>query len=128
MDVFAINQNKNIKNALRGVLPEKLLQYLIETSAITQEKPINEISKKHRILLGENIKRIRLTIIGTKSKEAIITQGGVNIKEIDPHTMASKKVSGLKFAGEILDLDAETGGYNLQIAWSTGYTAGITCI
>ena len=89
-------------------------------------KKVNEITKKERERFVSLLKHLELTITGVRGfKEAIITQGGVNVKEIDPGTMESKKIKGLYFAGEVLDLDAVTGGFNLQIAWSTGYLAGM---
>ncbi|MBQ2803274.1 MAG: NAD(P)/FAD-dependent oxidoreductase, partial [Lachnospiraceae bacterium] len=89
-------------------------------------KKVNEITKEERKAFVELIKAVPLTITGVRDfKEAIITKGGVSVKEMNPSTMESKKVRGLYFAGEVLDLDALTGGYNLQIAWSTGYLAGV---
>ena len=98
----------------------------IELSGIPEHKKVNEITKKERERFVSLLKHLELTITGVRGfKEAIITQGGVNVKEIDPGTMESKKIKGLYFAGEVLDLDAVTGGFNLQIAWSTGYLAGM---
>jgi len=98
---------------------------MIRLSGIDPDKKVNEISKEERQRFVKLIKNLPLTINGTRSfLEAIITQGGVDVKEINPSTMESKKVKGLYFAGEVLDLDAVTGGFNLQIAWSTGYLAG----
>ena len=100
---------------------------MIELSKIRAEKPVNEITREEREKIVGLLKAFPFTITGTRGfKEAIITQGGVSVKDIDPGTMASKKIDGLSFAGEVLDLDAMTGGYNLQIAWSTGYLAGIS--
>ena len=98
---------------------------MIELSGIDSNKKVNEISKEERRSLLDLIKNLPLNVTGTRSfAEAIITQGGVSVKDIDPHTMESKLVKNLYFAGEVLDLDAMTGGFNLQIAWSTGYLAG----
>ena len=117
--------NKDFVNSLDNLLPKKLIPVIVELSGIPEHKKVNEITKKERETLVSLLKRLELTITGVRGfKEAIITQGGVNVKEIDPGTMESKKVKGLYFAGEVLDLDAVTGGFNLQIAWSTGYLAG----
>lgn len=118
--------NKEFKNSLGGLLPKKMISVIIKTSGIPEQKKVNEITKKERMQLVSSIKDLKLTITGVRGfKEAIITQGGIDVKEIDPGTMESKKVKGLYFAGEVLDLDAVTGGFNLQIAWSTGYLAGM---
>ena len=98
---------------------------MIRESGIPAEKPVNEITKEERKHFVSLIKNWRMEIIDTRGyQEAIVTRGGINVKEVNPSTMESKKVSGLYFAGELLDLDALTGGFNLQIAWSTGYLAG----
>lgn len=99
---------------------------MVELSGIPEEKKVHEITKEERLHFVRLIKDFTMTLSGLRGyKEAIITKGGVSVKEIDPGTMESKLVKGLYFAGEVLDLDAVTGGYNLQIAWSTGYLAGI---
>ena len=99
---------------------------MIALSGIDGEKKVNEITKEERSSFVRLIKNLSMTVTGTRGySEAIITRGGVHVKEVNPSTMESKLVSGLYFAGEILDLDALTGGFNLQIAWSTGYQAGI---
>lgn len=122
---FEENINKQFKNAVTDLFPSKLVPVMIRLSGIEPEKKVNEISREERQKFVGLIKNLPLTITGTRSfVEAIITQGGVKVKEINPSTMESKKVSGLYFAGEVLDLDAVTGGFNLQIAWSTGYVAG----
>ena len=114
------------KEQLDHLLPKKLIPVMIELSGIPEHKKVNEITKKERERFVSLLKHLELTITGVRGfKEAIITQGGVNVKEIDPGTMESKKIKGLYFAGEVLDLDAVTGGFNLQIAWSTGYLAGM---
>lgn len=122
---FDDNKNKAFKNSLSGLFPSKLIPVMIELSGIDPEKKVNEISREERKTFLELIKNLPLNVTGTRSfAEAIITQGGVSVKDVDPHTMESKLVKKLYFAGEVLDLDAMTGGFNLQIAWSTGYLAG----
>jgi len=124
---FEENKNKQFKNAVDKLFPAKLKPIMIELSGISPEKKVNEISKEERLYFVDLIKNFKMTLTGLRSyNEAIITKGGVSVKDIDPGTMESKKVSGLYFAGEVLDLDALTGGFNLQIAWSTGYLAGIS--
>ena len=123
---FDANHNKQYKNSIDSLFPAKLKPVMIELSEIEPEKKVNEITKEERQRLVHLIKDFTMTLTGLRSyNEAIITKGGVSVKEIDPGTMESKKMKGLYFAGEVLDLDAVTGGYNLQIAWSTGYLAGI---
>ncbi|MBQ9142376.1 MAG: NAD(P)/FAD-dependent oxidoreductase [Lachnospiraceae bacterium] len=123
---FEESKNKQFKNALNHLFPVKLIPVMIELSGIHPDKKVNEITKEERKSFVELIKAVPLTIAGVRDfKEAIITKGGVSVKEVNPSTMESKKVNGLYFAGEVLDLDALTGGYNLQIAWSTGYLAGV---
>ena len=122
---FEENINKQFKNAVGGLFPSKLVPVMIRLSGIDPDKKVHEISKEERQHFVQLIKNLPLTITGTRSfAEAIITQGGVKVKDVNPSTMESKTVSGLYFAGEVLDLDAVTGGFNLQIAWSTGYLAG----
>ena len=124
---FEENKNKQFKNAVDKLFPAKLKPIMIELSGISPEKKVNEISKEERLYFVDLIKNFNMTLTGLRSyNEAIITKGGVSVKDIDPGTMESKKISGLYFAGEVLDLDALTGGFNLQIAWSTGYLAGIS--
>ena len=123
---FDANHNKQYKNSIDSLFPAKLKPVMIELSEIEPEKKVNEITKEERQRLVHLIKDFTMTLTGLRGyNEAIITKGGVSVKEIDPGTMESKKMKGLYFAGEVLDLDAVTGGYNLQIAWSTGYLAGI---
>lgn len=123
---FDANHNKQYKNSIDSLFPAKLKPIMIELSGIEPEKKVNEITKEERQRLVHLIKDFTMTLTGLRSyNEAIITKGGVSVKEVDPGTMESKKMKGLYFAGEVLDLDAVTGGYNLQIAWSTGYLAGI---
>ena len=124
---FSKMKNKMFKNSLDKLLPQKMINPIIELSEVDAEKKVNEITKKEREKLVEVIKNLKLTIKGFRPiEEAIITSGGINIKEINPSTMESKKISGLYFAGEVIDVDAYTGGFNLQIAYSTGFTAGKT--
>lgn len=123
---FDTNHNKQYKNSIDSLFPAKLKPVMIELSEIEPEKKVNEITKEERQRLVHLIKDFTMTLTGLRGyNEAIITKGGVSVKEIDPGTMESKIIKGLYFAGEVLDLDAVTGGYNLQIAWSTGYLAGI---
>lgn len=123
---FDANHNKQYKNSIDSLFPAKLKPIMIELSEIEPEKKVNEITKEERQRLVHLIKDFTMTLTGLRSyNEAIITKGGVSVKEIDPGTMESKKMKGLYFVGEVLDLDAVTGGYNLQIAWSTGYLAGM---
>ena len=122
---FSEMKNKKFKNSLDKLLPQKMIASIIELSKIDPEKQVNEITKKEREQLVQIIKDLKFTIKGFRPiDEAIITSGGVSIKEINPSTMESKIVKGLYFAGEVIDVDAYTGGFNLQIAYSTGFTAG----
>ena len=124
---FEEAKNKQFKNAVSHLFPTKLIPVMIELSGIDPDKKVNEISKEERKAFVHLIKNLELTITGTRGfKEAIITKGGVSVKDVNPSTMESKLIRGLHFCGEVLDLDAYTGGYNLQIAWSTGYLAGIS--
>lgn len=118
-------KNKQFKNALVHLLPAKMIPVMIALSGIDPETKVNEISRGQRQHLLELFKKFPLTITGLRDfKEAIITKGGISVKDVNPSTMESKRVEGLYFCGEVLDLDALTGGYNLQIAWSTGHLAG----
>ncbi len=122
---FEENHNRQFKNAITKLFPTKLIPVMLELGGIDPEKKVNSIEKEDRKQFVHLIKHFRMTLTGLRDyPEAIITKGGVNVKEIDPGTMESKLVKGLYFAGEVLDLDALTGGFNLQIAWSTGYAAG----
>ena len=119
-------KNKQIINSLNELLPKKMIEPVIKKAKIKNEKRINEITKQERENLIHVIKCFEITISGFRPiEEAIITRGGINVKEINPKTMESKLIKGLYFAGEIIDVDAYTGGFNLQIAYSTGYTAGL---
>ena len=119
-------KNKQFKNSLDKLLPQKLIPVIIRRSKISPNKQVNEITRKEREELIKQIKDFEIIIKGFRPiEEAIITSGGINIKEINPKTMESKTVKGLYFAGEIIDVDSYTGGFNLQIAYSTGYVAGL---
>ena len=118
-------KNKQFKHSLDKLLPQKLIPLIIEVSGIDENKRVNEITKTERKRLGKLLKCFAITIKAFRPvEEAIITAGGVSTREINPKTMESKLIKGLYFAGEIIDVDAYTGGFNLQIAYSTGYTAG----
>ena len=119
------NRSRQFKNALNGLLPAKMQQTVVRISGIDPEKKAGEVTREERKRLRELLKSFPVTITGCRGfDEAIITKGGVSVKEISPSTMESRIVRNLYFAGEVLDVDALTGGYNLQIAWSTGYQAG----
>lgn len=120
-------KNKQFKNGLDKLLPKKLIPIIISKTQINPDKKINEITKEERKKIVKELKSFEIHIKGFRPiNEAIITSGGINIKEINPKTMESKIIKGLYFAGEIIDVDSYTGGFNLQIAYSTGYTAGIS--
>jgi predicted Rossmann fold flavoprotein len=122
---FDENLNRQFKNAIGKLFPTKLIPIMIELSEIDPEKKVNLISKEERHRFVSLIKSFSMTLTDLRDfNEAIITKGGVSVKEINPSTMESKQIPGLYFVGEVLDLDALTGGFNLQIAWSTGYAAG----
>ena len=122
---FEENMNKQFKNAIGKLFPTKLIPIMLELSEIDPDKKVNLISKEERQQFVSLIKNFSMTITGLRDfNEAIITKGGIKVKEINPSTMESKLVEGLYFVGEVLDLDALTGGFNLQIAWSTGHAAG----
>ena len=124
---FDRSRNRQFKNALDSLLPAKLIPVLVALSGIPPEKKAGELTREERNSLASCLKNLTMTVTGTRGfQEAIVTQGGVDVKEVNPSTMESKLVKGLYFAGEVLDLDALTGGFNLQIAWSTGYQAGLS--
>lgn len=124
---FDRSRNRQFKNALDSLLPAKLIPVLVALSGIPPEKKAGELTREERNSLVSCLKNLTMTVTGTRGfQEAIVTQGGVDVKEVNPSTMESKLVKGLYFAGEVLDLDALTGGFNLQIAWSTGYLAGLS--
>lgn len=123
---FETGKNKQFKNVISVLFPASLTPVMVEIGGIPPEKPVHEISREERHHFGSLIKNFPVTVTGLgEFKEAVITRGGVAVKEISPSTMESKKMPGLYFAGEVLDLDAVTGGYNLQIAWSTAYLAAL---
>lgn len=120
------NRNRNFGNALDALLPQKMIPVVIRRSGIPPEEKCNTVTRGQRAALLDVLKRFRVEISGFGPLSgAIVTAGGVSVKEIDPKTMRSKKISGLYFAGEMMDVDAYTGGFNLQIAFSTGYAAGL---
>ena len=120
-------KNKEFKNSLDKLLPQKLIPVIIENTKINPKKQVNEITKEERERIVKKLKHFEININGIRPiEEAIITSGGISTKEINPKTMESKIIKGLYFAGEIIDVDALTGGFNLQIAWSTGFTAGMS--
>lgn len=122
---FEEYKNKQYKNSLEKLLPKKLIPVIVEKSKIDPDKKVNEITKEERKILSHLMKNFEIEIKDFRSiEEAIITSGGIHIKEINPKTMESKLIQGLFFAGEIIDVDAYTGGFNLQIAYSTGFVAG----
>lgn len=122
---FEENAGKNFINSLGGLLPKGLIPVVTEYSGISPDKKVHDLTREERKKLLEVLKHLELNITGTRGfDEAIITRGGVSVKDIDPGTMESKVIGNLYFAGEVLDLDAVTGGFNLQIAWSTGHAAG----
>lgn len=122
---FDENKNKQFQNAISSLFPAKLIQIMPALADIAPNKKVNEVTKEERLRFLETIKHMELTVTGLRDyDEAIITKGGVATDEISPSTMESKLVKGLYFAGEVMDVDALTGGFNLQIAWSTGYLAG----
>ena len=124
---FDENKNKQFKNAITSLFPAKLLPIMPMLAGINPDKKVHEITKEERERFVDAIKCLELTITGIRDyNEAIVTKGGVKVSEVSPSTMESKLVKGLYFAGEVLDLDALTGGFNLQIAWSTGYLAGMS--
>lgn len=122
---FKENINRNLNNSLDKLLPKKLIPIIIDNANIDPYKKVHEITKEERERLVKAVKEMTLHVNGLRDyNEAIITKGGISVNEINPKTMESKKEPGIYFVGEVLDLDAMTGGYNLQIAWSTGYLAG----
>ena len=122
---FGEEKNRQFKNSLSHLLPAKLIPVVVARAKIDPGKQVNAVTREERKSLARLLKALSFTVIGLRGyKEAVITQGGIALKEVDPSTMGSKKAAGLYFAGEVLDLDALTGGYNLQIAWSTGWSAG----
>ncbi len=124
---FGENKNRDFANSLGALLPQKLIPVVVDKSGIAPDKKVNSVTKEERRRLVSLLKGLEFDIVGTRPiAEAIVTRGGVDVKEINPSTMESRLVSGLYFAGELMDVDAYTGGYNLQIAFSTGRLAGIS--
>lgn len=124
---FEENKNKQFKNSLGKLFPSKLVPVMVLLSGIDGEKKVHEITKEERTRLVQLIKNLKMTVTGTRGyTEAVVTRGGIHVKEVNPSTMESKIIEGLYFAGEVLDVDALTGGFNLQIAWSTGWQAGVS--
>lgn len=124
---FNENMNKHLSSVLKGLLPSSMVPVFIELMNFDDERQINSVTKEERATLITLLKAFPFTITGLRDyNEAIVTQGGVSVKEIDPSTLKCKNIEGLSFVGEVLDLDAFTGGFNLQIAWSTGYLAGLS--
>ena len=118
-------KNKKIVNALVELLPSKLIPVVLKKANVSAEKNVNSLTKKERFALVETLKAFPIKIASLRGfEEAIVTSGGVDLSEINPRTMESKKIQGLKFCGEVLDVDAFTGGFNMQIAFATGYAAG----
>lgn len=123
---FSENQNKNIENVMRSLLPKDLISYVLYSAGISGDEKVNQITKIERENLVKTIKNFELKFDSLDDIDrAIVTSGGIDVKDIDPKTMESKKISGLYFIGEVLDLDGLTGGFNIQIANSTGYSCGI---
>lgn len=124
---FKDARNKQISNVIGSLYPSSLVPVILKLSEIPAEKPIHDVTREDRNRLIRTTKDLQITLNGLRGyNEAIITQGGIRVKEVNPTTMESRLVDGLRFAGEVLDVDAFTGGYNLQIAWSTGWAAGST--
>ena len=124
---FEVNNNRNFKSSLGGLLPTRLIGVIIARSGIEPDKKVHAITKEERQRFVRLLKAFSFTVTGTGGyQEAVVTRGGIHVKEINPKTMESKLVSGLYFAGEIIDVDAYTGGFNLQIAFSTAYLAGLS--
>ncbi len=125
---FGKYSRKEFKNSLNDLLPQKLIPVIVDLSGIYGSKEVNQITREERLNLSRLLKGLSLTVTGTRSfNEAIVTEGGISVKEINPSTMESKIVENLYFTGEVIDVDALTGGFNLQIAFSTGYCAGLYC-
>lgn len=124
---FSSAMNKQFSNSLDRLLPSKMIPVIVDLSGIDGHKKVNEVTREEREGLVRLLKDLKLHVTGNRGfNEAIITRGGISVKEIDPSTMESKKIPGLYFAGEMIDVDALTGGFNLQIAWSTGHLAGVS--
>ncbi len=123
---FEERANQDYANALGGLVPRSMAPVLVERTGIPADTKVHDIRKEQRRRLLESLKDFTVSLSGTRPvEEAVVTSGGVAVSEVDPKTMESKQVKGLFIAGELLDVDAYTGGFNLQIAWSTGYAAGL---
>lgn len=124
---FDKHKNSDFINALGDLLPRKIIPVVVQMSGIAPHEKVNSITKVQRASLLHTLKHFQVVVSGKRPiAEAIVTTGGVNVREVSPKTMESKKCAGLHFAGEVLDVDAYTGGFNLQIAWSTGRLAGLS--
>ena len=127
ISMLKLNQNKKMVNIIAELLPQRLAEVVLDISRVDKDKKANQLTAPERKNIAACIKSLRMNIAGTESLDkAMITRGGIPVKEIDPKTMASRLVKGLYFAGEIMDIDAETGGYNMQAAFSTGFLAGLS--
>lgn len=125
---FKKYNNKDFKNGLKDLLPQKMVDTIIKLSLIDPDKKINEITKRERNNLVKVLKNLKITIIDSNGyNQAVVTSGGVSVDELNPSTCESKKIRGLFFVGEVIDVDCLTGGYNMQVAFSTGYLAGVSC-
>jgi hypothetical protein len=128
-EIFKKSAGKYLKNALAGLLPQRMIPPVLGLSGIELQKQVDQLTRTERERLARTLKGLTLTVKGTRPlNEAIVTGGGVNTKEINPSTMESKIVKGLYFSGELIDVDALTGGYNLQIAFSTGFLSGASVV
>jgi len=122
---FAAYANKSVRNGMADLLPQRLIPVVLSEAGVEEEKHVHQITKEERAAIVGTLKALKLHVAGYRPiQEAIVTRGGVSVKEINPSTMESRLVKGLYFAGEVIDVDALTGGFNLQIAFSTGYLAG----
>ncbi len=125
---FKKYNNKDFKNGLKDLLPQKIVDTIIKLSLIDPDKKINEITKSERNNLVKVLKNLKITIIDSNGyNQAVVTSGGISVDELNPSTCESKKIRGLFFVGEVIDVDCLTGGYNMQVAFSTGYLAGVSC-
>ena len=125
---FAKFQNRDLINSLGDLLPRKLIPVIVALSGIPFERKVHQITREERARLVSLMKGLTMTVKGFRPvEEAIVTTGGVDVAQVNPKTMESKLKKGLYFAGEVLDVDGYTGGFNLQIAFSTGYAAGMHC-
>ena len=125
MSDFSRHANSDFVNALDDLLPKKLIEPFVDLTGISPRQKVHDLTRQQRRRVLELLKALPVEITGPRPvEEAIVTSGGVSVKEVNPSTMESKLLPGLYFAGEVLDVDAYTGGFNLQIAWSTGHLAG----